>query len=976
MSDEPSQGESSEVQFVEQSGDEENLWEVLEITAERSNSYRVKWAGTDPSTGKPWQQSWVPKHDCTPELVSSWRQKKRSKRQGKSSAGSTTRRSGSATRKSSSAPSDASTVVSSKKRKVVDEDDITHAPLDSNHQSAKPVKKRRRILPEAVPTEEEEEEDNDVITVPVRNPVKSNQPLREVHKTPPAKPQQNDRRSPPLRSATVQEAQSPLHDPSPARDPSLPPQLPSPNKRAPPTPPAVTQPASPVRPPVNDFRPHTPRLSPNAEARLARWEKDVNFHEPNTNDTVHLLNDDSYRNGVVPETQEPLLSPPPPDVSPVRLHTIMDIPSTPREKLIWRMRPKTPSLVSLLHGSPAKSSPSHPSRKPLRPVPVVTPSAFALNMPSTFDTIQTADIDEVDNDHADDSIDQFSSPLKGAQGRRSSKQRSAPTSNNKRTPSPRTPKQISGGSRANSQLGSGSRMFQFNASGLLGTSKSNDAEQIQGSDPRIQLREEEEENTQDLAAPLQDDDVQIPQPQASTISSPHPPPNDSPKVPRPPSPISPGLQNGTVIDDSTVSDLPQTESQESQDRTNSSQPSHTYPPTQGEHLGAALTLLNTKSEEISKIEAELSTERAKNAESNRQIDFLRGRLVGLEAMATETARERSRERHDAERMLQDAQRATRVAEDLEAVAKFNLDKVRAVEESKREELVVERDRWKSECDEVREERDRLVVEKASLLDALELSQKGQTEWETEKAAMEADIARLKAAVEAANESKRSTEKDCEFFRDQYAQASGFVTTVREENAELEKRVKIAESQTSTGVDAVRMLYERQVEAAQQDTARWKHLTDILTERDMRTGGEDIRRRANLEPELRKRVDELEATILRLQDDVDTCKAEAAVLKRDKDRWVHYNEVWKKTVSAQADEIAKRNKLVSSQLSIGDSIEPARLHSVEDSDELVYPCLWRFDTLQPPFSCTSLFADIEGLHHHVISVHAEDPSDPE
>ncbi|KAJ8690003.1 hypothetical protein PTI98_012848 [Pleurotus ostreatus] len=940
MSDEPSQGESSEVQFVEQSGDEENLWEhwqtmAAELGAEARLHARAREFMETEETVKAARKvlCWV--YDA-PVGVSNAKVIFRAFR-----------------------------CVHGcvlEKRKVVDEDDITHAPLDSNHQSAKPVKKRRRILPEAVPTEEEEEEDNDVITVPVRNPVKSNQPLREVHKTPPAKPQQNDRRSPPFVVQPFKRHNLPC-----MTRPQRATHLYHHNYHL------QTNAHLPHR--LQSRSPHL-QLSPNAEARLARWEKDVNFHEPNTNDTVHLLNDDSYRNGVVPETQEPLLSPPPPDVSPVRLHTIMDIPSTPREKLIWRMRPKTPSLVSLLHGSPAKSSPSHPSRKPLRPVPVVTPSAFALNMPSTFDTIQTADIDEVDNDHADDSIDQFSSPLKGAQGRRSSKQRSAPTSNNKRTPSPRTPKQISGGSRANSQLGSGSRMFQFNASGLLGTSKSNDAEQIQGSDPRIQLREEEEENTQDLAAPLQDDDVQIPQPQASTISSPHPPPNDSPKVPRPPSPISPGLQNGTVIDDSTVSDLPQTESQESQDRTNSSQPSHTYPPTQGEHLGAALTLLNTKSEEISKIEAELSTERAKNAESNRQIDFLRGRLVGLEAMATETARERSRERHDAERMLQDAQRATRVAEDLEAVAKFNLDKVRAVEESKREELVVERDRWKSECDEVREERDRLVVEKASLLDALELSQKGQTEWETEKAAMEADIARLKAAVEAANESKRSTEKDCEFFRDQYAQASGFVTTVREENAELEKRVKIAESQTSTGVDAVRMLYERQVEAAQQDTARWKHLTDILTERDMRTGGEDIRRRANLEPELRKRVDELEATILRLQDDVDTCKAEAAVLKRDKDRWVHYNEVWKKTVSAQADEIAKRNKLVSSQLSIGDSIEPARLHSVEDSDELVYPCLWRFDTLQPPFSCTSLFADIEGLHHHVISVHAEDPSDPE
>lgn len=272
-------------------------------------------------------------------------------------------------------------------------------------------------------------------------------------------------------------------------------------------PPTPVRTKSPVRPPVNDFR-STPRLSPDAEARLARWEEEVNFHAPDTDDAVRLLNDDSYTNGVVPETQEPLLSPPPSNVSPVRLHTIMNIPSTPRENMISRMRPKTPSLASLLQKSVSQpaSSPSRPPRKPLRPVPVVTPSAFALNLPSTFDTIQTADVEEVDDDHADDSIDQFSSPLKGAEGRRSSKQRSK----DEHTSSPpRTPQQISGGPRADSQSGSRSPMFQLNASGLLSTTKSNDPELITGSDPRIQLREEEEENTQDLAAPPQDDDVQV-----------------------------------------------------------------------------------------------------------------------------------------------------------------------------------------------------------------------------------------------------------------------------------------------------------------------------------------------------------------------------------------------------------------------------------------------------------------------------------
>jgi hypothetical protein len=67
-------------QFVPQEDDEEQLWEVIEITGERDREYRVRWAGTDPTTGKPWAQSWVPKHDCTDDLVLSWKRKQAIKR--------------------------------------------------------------------------------------------------------------------------------------------------------------------------------------------------------------------------------------------------------------------------------------------------------------------------------------------------------------------------------------------------------------------------------------------------------------------------------------------------------------------------------------------------------------------------------------------------------------------------------------------------------------------------------------------------------------------------------------------------------------------------------------------------------------------------------------------------------------------------------------------------------------------------------
>lgn len=66
---------SPDTQFIPKEGDEENLWSVIEITSENSTSYKVKWDGLDPATKRPWPQSWVPKHDCTDDIVHEWKLK-------------------------------------------------------------------------------------------------------------------------------------------------------------------------------------------------------------------------------------------------------------------------------------------------------------------------------------------------------------------------------------------------------------------------------------------------------------------------------------------------------------------------------------------------------------------------------------------------------------------------------------------------------------------------------------------------------------------------------------------------------------------------------------------------------------------------------------------------------------------------------------------------------------------------------------
>jgi hypothetical protein len=62
-----------ESQFVPRDDDEELLWEVEEIVAEKPGYYKVRWCGLDPKTSKPWPLDWVKRHDCTPNLVAEWK---------------------------------------------------------------------------------------------------------------------------------------------------------------------------------------------------------------------------------------------------------------------------------------------------------------------------------------------------------------------------------------------------------------------------------------------------------------------------------------------------------------------------------------------------------------------------------------------------------------------------------------------------------------------------------------------------------------------------------------------------------------------------------------------------------------------------------------------------------------------------------------------------------------------------------------
>ncbi|CUA77128.1 Nascent polypeptide-associated complex subunit alpha, muscle-specific form [Rhizoctonia solani] len=77
---------SYETQFEARSDDEENLYNVEKILAEKGGKYLVQWEGIDPTTGEKWAPDWVPKTDCTDDLIADWKREKAAKKQKKRGA--------------------------------------------------------------------------------------------------------------------------------------------------------------------------------------------------------------------------------------------------------------------------------------------------------------------------------------------------------------------------------------------------------------------------------------------------------------------------------------------------------------------------------------------------------------------------------------------------------------------------------------------------------------------------------------------------------------------------------------------------------------------------------------------------------------------------------------------------------------------------------------------------------------------------
>lgn len=219
-------------------------------------------------------------------------------------------------------------------------------------------------------------------------------------------------------------------------------------------------------------------------------------------------------------------------------------------------------------------------------------------------------------------------------------------------------------------------------------------------------------------------------------------------------------------------------------------------------------------------------------------------------------------------------------------------------------------------------------------DAIALDE-ARIQWSQTKVAWDTERKTLVASLDALTRSKASAETDRDFFRDQYAQASMYVGSVRNEITELEDRVLIAEGKAKDGVGMIKATYEGRIRALEKDVIRWKSLAELLQEKDRRTGDE-VRRKAGEEPELRMKNAELRQQISRLEATIIGLSRERQVLQP---RLSNRNGVGRPAIRDDTEEMHVLNS-------------PTASHG----DELVYRCLWRPGGNSGP--CLNVFSSAE------------------
>ncbi|KAH7912920.1 hypothetical protein BJ138DRAFT_1147268 [Hygrophoropsis aurantiaca] len=255
----------------------------------------------------------------------------------------------------------------------------------------------------------------------------------------------------------------------------------------------------------------------------------------------------------------------------------------------------------------------------------------------------------------------------------------------------------------------------------------------------------------------------------------------------------------------------------------------------------------------------------------------------VKANEDKTAWRKEQEEREAERFIWDVERSSWIQEREDHTTWNNR---LAAWENERVAVDKERATWV-------EERTRLQTQVAAL-EEKNVQQDASHEkegalWKADRVILEekldavtTSLATLTTSTEALTQGKLSAEKDRDFFRDQYSQASAFVSSVRQENMALEEQANIAESRAKDGVAMVKGMFETQMQHLEDDLTRWKGLAELMQEKDRLTGDE-VRRRAAEEPELRERCEWLVEKLMSREEELRRIGNSQRKLKAERSR---------------------------------------------------------------------------------------------
>ena len=261
----------------------------------------------------------------------------------------------------------------------------------------------------------------------------------------------------------------------------------------------------------------------------------------------------------------------------------------------------------------------------------------------------------------------------------------------------------------------------------------------------------------------------------------------------------------------------------------------------------------------------------------------------------------------------------------------------------------------------------IVKLELELVEARQAVAQEKEEWNAERTA-------LLATIDSLRRSQKSTQSDLDFFREQYGQASSFVSSVRKENVELEERARIAEEQAKSGVELVKATFVQRVQWLEDDARTWRTTAQHLIEMDRRTKGEDLRKRAGEAPELRKECENLEEKnevlterIEELEDELDArirdeqtkrAEEEEHLQARDEDKLARQMELesWRnETLRLNVELNQMKAELEMAKADAGSGKAAFAPASLGDHD-LVYRCQWRPEGSSEV--CEGLFLSVE------------------